>query len=77
MATTTKLVQNEKLDTQKRSSTSRRFEEQLRRRVIGQGEALRAIVDLYQVFCARLNPPRWPVGNLLFLGPTGSGRFTC
>jgi ATP-dependent Clp protease ATP-binding subunit ClpA len=31
-------------------------------------------VDLYQVFCAGLNSPGRPVGNLLFLGPTGSGK---
>jgi ATP-dependent Clp protease ATP-binding subunit ClpA len=29
---------------------------------------------LYQVFCAGLNSPGRPVGNLLFLGPTGSGK---
>jgi ATP-dependent Clp protease ATP-binding subunit ClpB len=32
------------------------------------------LVDLYQVFCAGLNSPGRPVGNLLFLGPTGSGK---
>jgi ATP-dependent Clp protease ATP-binding subunit ClpB len=29
---------------------------------------------LYQVFCAGLNSPGRPVGNLLLLGPTGSGK---
>jgi ATP-dependent Clp protease ATP-binding subunit ClpB len=35
---------------------------------------VQALVDLYQVFCAGLNSPGRPVGNLLFLGPTGSGK---
>src|SRR5947209_4098240 len=34
----------------------------------------RALVDLYQVFRAGLNSPGRPVGNLLLLGPTGSGK---
>jgi len=41
---------------------------------VGQEEAVQAIVDLYQVFCAGLHSPGRPVGNLLFLGPTGSGK---
>src|SRR5438132_8599648 len=35
---------------------------------------MRALVDLYQVFCAGMCPQGRPVGNLLFLGPTGSGK---
>ena len=62
------------LDTEKRSSTACRFEEELRRRVVGQNEAVQALVDLYQVFCAGLHSPGRPIGNLLFLGPTGSGK---
>src|SRR5260221_10563492 len=72
--TAAKLVQNEELDTQKRSSTSRHFEEELRQRVVGQSEAVQALVDLYEVFCAGLHSAGRPVGNLLFLGPTGSGK---
>jgi ATP-dependent Clp protease ATP-binding subunit ClpB len=74
MPTATKLVQNEELDPQRRSSTSRQFEKELRQRVVGQDEAVQALVDLYQVFCAHLHSPGRPVGNLLFLGPTGSGK---
>src|SRR5712675_1025959 len=72
--TAAKLVKNEELDTQKRSSTSRHFEEELRQRVVGQSEAVQALVDLYEVFCAGLHSAGRPVGNLLFLGPTGSGK---
>src|SRR5207247_7251440 len=35
---------------------------------------IQSLVDMYQVFCAGLNSPGRPVGNLLFLGPTGSGK---
>src|SRR5467141_1185737 len=72
--TAAKLVQNEELDPQKRSSTSRHFEEELRQRVVGQSEAVQALVDLYEVFCVGLHSAGRPVANLLFLGPTGSGK---
>ena len=62
------------LDSKKRSSTARHFEEALRKKIVGQDEAVQALVDLYQVFRAGLHSPRRPVGNLLFLGPTGSGK---
>jgi ATP-dependent Clp protease ATP-binding subunit ClpB len=62
------------LDTDKRSSTACQFERTLREKVVGQGQAVQALVDLYQVFCAGLQSPSRPIGNLLFLGPTGSGK---
>src|SRR5215470_955394 len=62
------------LDSKKRSSTVCQFESALREKVVGQEEAVQATVDLYQVFCAGLHSPGRPVGNLLFLGPTGSGK---
>ena len=74
MVTAATSVRTEELDPEKRSSTAHDFEERLKRKVVGQDEAVQAIVDLYQVFCARLNSPVGPVGNLLFLGPTGSGK---
>ena len=62
------------LDTDKRSSTACQFERALRARVVGQEEAVQALVDLYQMFCAGLQSPSRPIGNLLFLGPTGTGK---
>ncbi len=62
------------LDTDKRSSTACQFERALREKVVGQEEAVHALVDLYQMFCAGLHCPGRPVGNLLFLGPTGTGK---
>jgi ATP-dependent Clp protease ATP-binding subunit ClpB len=62
------------LDPTLRSVESQEFEAALRSKVVGQEEGVRALVDLYQVFCAGMSPTGRPVGNLLFLGPTGSGK---
>src|SRR5256714_3119454 len=62
------------LDPTIRSSDTRDFQGSLRAKIVGQEEGVQALVDLYQVFCAGLNSPGRPVGNLLFLGPTGSGK---
>jgi ATP-dependent Clp protease ATP-binding subunit ClpB len=62
------------LDPNKRSVQTVDFQTQLRAKIVGQAEGVQALVDLYQVFCAGLNSPGRPVGNLLFLGPTGSGK---
>ena len=50
------------------------LERKLRERVIGQDEAVREIVGVYQTFLAGLTPPGRPIGSFLFLGPTGSGK---
>jgi ATPases with chaperone activity, ATP-binding subunit len=62
------------LDAEKRSTSACQFEEAMREKIVGQDEAVQALVDIYQVFCAGLHSPGRPVGNLLFLGPTGSGK---
>src|SRR6202790_4026929 len=74
MATATQSAHIKELDPRQRSSTSRHFEDALRQKIVGQDEAVQALVDLYQVFCAGLHSAGRPVGNLLFLGPTGSGK---
>ena len=63
-----------KLDPSRQSYESQRFESELTRRIVGQQEGVRALVDLYQVFCAGMSSEGRPVGNVLFLGPTGSGK---
>jgi ATP-dependent Clp protease ATP-binding subunit ClpA len=62
------------LDPSKRSTDTVDFQKALRSKIVGQEEGVQALVDLYQVFRAGLNSPGRPVGNLLFLGPTGSGK---
>jgi ATP-dependent Clp protease ATP-binding subunit ClpA len=67
-------AQKQRLDPNRRSLESQEFEAALRRKIVGQDEGIRAVVDLYQVFRAGMSSVGRPVGNLLFLGPTGSGK---
>jgi ATP-dependent Clp protease ATP-binding subunit ClpA len=46
----------------------------LRKRIVGQEEAIREIVSIYQMYLTGMNARGRPIGNLLFLGPTGSGK---
>ncbi|HSZ20378.1 MAG TPA: AAA family ATPase, partial [Candidatus Acidoferrum sp.] len=64
----------QQLDPTLRSVESQEFQAALKSKVVGQEEGVRALVDLYQVFCAGMSSTGRPVGNLLFLGPTGSGK---
>jgi ATP-dependent Clp protease ATP-binding subunit ClpA len=50
------------------------FARGLHQRVIGQDEAIRQVVNIYQMFLAGMSSPRRPIGNYLFLGPTGTGK---
>jgi ATP-dependent Clp protease ATP-binding subunit ClpB len=63
-----------KLDPNRHSLESQEFESAMRRRIVGQEDGVRAVADLYQVFRAGMCSVGRPVGNLLFLGPTGSGK---
>jgi len=65
---------NTALDPSRRSSDAQAFETALRRRIVGQDTAIEKVTGIYQMFLAGLNPPNRPVGSLLFLGPTGSGK---
>ncbi len=62
------------LDPNRRSNDAREFDNALRRKIVGQDQAIDKVVEIYQMFLAGLNAPARPVGNLLFLGPTGSGK---
>src|ERR1035438_3958044 len=62
------------LDPNRRSADAGEFEAALRRRIVGQDQAVEKVAEIYQMFLAGLNAPGRPVGNLLFLGPTGSGK---
>ena len=50
------------------------MEDQLRRRVVGQDEALAAVSDAVRRARAGLQDPARPIGSFLFLGPTGVGK---
>jgi ATP-dependent Clp protease ATP-binding subunit ClpB len=51
-----------------------RMEDNLRRRVVGQEDALRHVADAVRRARAGLNDPNRPIGSFLFLGPTGVGK---
>ena len=51
-----------------------RMEQQLRRRVVGQDEALAVVSEAVRRSRAGLGDPRRPIGSFLFLGPTGVGK---
>ena len=65
------------LDLSQRSMESRDFEAGLRRKIVGQDEAVQAVVDLYQVFRAELNSHgvRW--GICYSWGRRVRGRRVC
>src|SRR5919108_6009770 len=62
------------LDPTRRSRDAAEFENALRRKIVGQDQAIEKVAEIYQTFVAGLNPPGHPIGNLLFLGPTGTGK---
>jgi ATP-dependent Clp protease ATP-binding subunit ClpB len=51
-----------------------RMEDDLRRRVVGQEEALQAVADSVRRARAGLQDTARPIGSFLFLGPTGVGK---
>ena len=64
----------ELLDAGKTGTKAKDLETQLHRLVIGQEEAIHEIVSTYQTYLAGLSPEGRPIGNFLFLGPTGTGK---
>src|ERR1700731_2780200 len=50
------------------------LEGSLRRMIVGQDEAIQQIVNIYQMHLTGMTPSGRPIGNFLFLGPTGSGK---
>jgi ATP-dependent Clp protease ATP-binding subunit ClpC len=50
------------------------LEEDLRKRVIGQDEAISAVARAIRRSRAGLKDPKRPIGSFLFLGPTGVGK---
>ena len=65
---------NQELNPEQTGSEAEKLLAELRKRVVGQDEAIQQIVDIYQTFLAGMSSTGRPIGNLLFLGPTGSGK---
>lgn len=57
-----------------KSPRAQEFEDKLSARIVGQERAIRRMTQLYQIFLAGLAHPGRPIGTMLFLGPTGSGK---
>jgi ATP-dependent Clp protease ATP-binding subunit ClpB len=62
------------LDPAKTGRDAASLEANLRRMIIGQEEAIQQIVNIYQMNLTGMSAPGRPIGNFLFLGPTGSGK---
>ena len=62
------------LDPNRHGEATQEFESFLHSRIVGQDAAIDAVTDIYQMFLVGMTPPDRPIGNLLFLGPTGSGK---
>src|SRR5512138_2734983 len=62
------------LDPEMRSPEVIDFERRLLGKIVGQDRAVERIVNMYQIYMAGMNMPGRPIANLLFLGPTGSGK---
>jgi ATP-dependent Clp protease ATP-binding subunit ClpA len=62
------------LEPGRKSRQVREFEQRLQNRIIGQDEAVTQLVNVYQTILAGMSGPGRPLSNLLFLGPTGSGK---
>jgi ATP-dependent Clp protease ATP-binding subunit ClpA len=58
----------------RRSSEVLEFEARLRSLIVGQDESVSELVNVYQAVLAGMATPGRPIANLLFLGPTGSGK---
>lgn len=70
----TQLEQTVFLDPDQKSPRAQDFEDRLEGRIVGQERACRRMTGLYQIFLAGMNPMNRPIGTMLFLGPTGSGK---
>src|ERR1700723_2697452 len=65
---------NKKLDPSQTGNEAEKLHSDLRKLVVGQEEAVNQIVNIYQTFRSGMTSPGRPIGNFLFLGPTGSGK---
>src|SRR5690348_2423437 len=65
---------NVPLDPTRTGREAEALECSLGRMIVGQDEAVGQIVNIYQMYLTGMTPPGRPIGNFLFLGPTGSGK---
>lgn len=68
------LRMNQVLDPNRTGREAADLDRNLRNLIVGQDEAIQQIVNIYQMHLTGMSAPGRPVGNFLFLGPTGSGK---
>src|SRR5437667_8957074 len=62
------------LDPTKTGQEAETLELGLRSKIIGQEDAIHQVVEMYQTYLSGMSSPGRPIANLMFLGPTGSGK---
>ncbi|HEV7700163.1 MAG TPA: AAA family ATPase, partial [Pyrinomonadaceae bacterium] len=62
------------LDPDRKSPRAAEFEDKLSGLIVGQERAVRRMSGIFQIYLASMNNPSRPLGTMLFLGPTGSGK---
>jgi ATP-dependent Clp protease ATP-binding subunit ClpA len=65
---------SKRLDPLQTGHEASKLHSDLLNRIVGQDEAVEQIVGIYQTYLAGMSSPGRPIGNLLFLGPTGTGK---
>jgi ATP-dependent Clp protease ATP-binding subunit ClpB len=65
---------NTALDPTRTGREAEALEQSLRRNIVGQDEAVQQIVNIFQMHLTGMSAPGRPIGNFLFLGPTGTGK---
>src|SRR5216110_995064 len=65
---------NVPLDPSKTGRDAESLEGNLRKMIVGQDEAIQQIVNIYQMHLTGMSAPGRPIGNFLFMGPTGTGK---
>ncbi|MBV8898141.1 MAG: ATP-dependent Clp protease ATP-binding subunit, partial [Acidobacteriaceae bacterium] len=65
---------NVPLDPSRTGREAESLESSLKKLIVGQDEAIQQIVNIYQMHLTGMTAPGRPIGNFLFLGPTGSGK---
>lgn len=62
------------LDTKKRSPKASALASKFASRIVSQADAVNALIDLLDKYSSGMYDKSKPIGSLLFLGPTGSGK---
>jgi len=68
------LMETVLLNPEQKGLRAEEFEQKLSNQIVGQEQAVRGLSGLYQIFLAGMNSTNRPIGTMLFLGPTGSGK---